>query len=351
MSNWGIGLLISPGPGGRPEAVLLRDAEAHCGKCGWETVERTYESTSLHATTTRVLSSLLDAGAPSLAQTCLQCGDAVGPEHVVRWVIHFGFMSGRGLIQGFGTTDGARRWLLSPHQAMDVQLVPAWENTADRSREEVEALDEPTVARVFGRAFQPKQRVREWVATSVDAHDDTLHYLGPGTYVQLLRPDDANELDAVIASARKTLDQSEPEAGPWHLETLVHDGEPADTYPHAPAAWLSGLDDALEGLTVLSFVGLGRVKPALEHIVSGFPIQLLFEPIDEETLRMRLPDLDGWPDHPTLDLTGIGAEAARTMLTIDDAARVELERLLQSLTRLNHDDTPETDPEPAEPAR
>lgn len=321
---------------------MLRDAEAHCGSCGKETVQRFYEATSLHALTLPRLRALLDQGAPAMQDVCSQCGAEIGPAQVVRWVLHFGYPSGDGLLQGFADADGGRRWLLSPHRAIDVQLVPAWDTDADASMREVDALDDETLRATFGRVLNPKEGARRWLArassavsAAADAAPHQLHRLAPGTWVAygVGAADHADEA-AIVAA----LCQTEPDDGPWVGVTLVDDGVLADAWPHAPSSWLAGLGAATGGHWVRAYAGAGRVAPTLRTIVAGYPVQLPIERLDDEVLRVRLPELGDWPDHPTIDAREVAFEAARSLLAVDDAARIELERLLQALTGIGAED-------------
>lgn len=324
MSNWGIGLITSPGPGGRPDTLVLRDVEAHCPECGLETVQRFYEATSLHALTLGRLAALLDAGGPAMADTCTQCKAAIGSDDVVRWVLHTGFPGGEGLVQGFGTADGERRWLLAPHRHLDVQLVPEWDATEDTSTLELEALDDAAFERAFGRVCNPKEGARRWLRT-LSEDGLRVHRLAPGTWVAAGRGEpDVPAAVAAVEQATRT--------GRWDAIVLVDRGLPADAWPHAPAQWLAGVE--LGDRWVVGLCDRDRVAPALERIIATFPVQMPVRALDDRQLELVLPELGDWPEHPRVDSAAVALEAARTLLAVDDMARVELDRLLAALTGL-----------------
>lgn len=365
MSNWGIGLLFTFGPGGQPEVLLLRDVEAHCPACGKEAIMRYYDAAPFHTLTVRALRAILDRSGAPFAAECTQCEAAVGDEHVVRWVLHFGFPSLRGLIQGFADADGTRRWLLSPHEQIDVQLVPRWHLPGDESRREVEALDEAAVMSTFGRAFNAKEVARRALSTP-DAHGAQPHSLGPALAVAIMpagtpmtdvleranrlpRPehDDGAFGDvgprATVALANETEAQDAEQSGEstrasarpadWIAEPLCLGGVLTDGYAGAAAGWLAGLRlDEPEAVDVWGLADASAVLPAARHIVKLFPVQVGFEERADGVLAMLLDD--GGAQQPEIDARGVAREAARTLLDVADTTRLEIDRLLHALTGL-----------------
>jgi hypothetical protein len=207
---------------------------------------------------------------------------------------------------------------------------------------EVEAVDDEVLRSTFGRVLNPKEGARRWLARAPGAAAPVaadapyqLHRVAPGTWIATgAGTADGADDDAIRAS----LDRTEPDDGPWVGVTLVDDGVLADAWPHAPSSWLAGLGAATDGRWVRAYAGAGRVAPTLRTIVAGYPVQLPIERLDDEVLRVRLPDLGQWPEHPTVDAMAVAEEAARTLLAVDDAARIELERLLQALTGIGGED-------------
>lgn len=318
MSNWGIGLLFTFGPHARPDVLTLRDVEAHCGACGHELVVRYYDARPFHSWTIGAARRALEEARAPFEGTCPQCDAAATAENVVRWVLHFGFPSGRGLVQGFAHVDGTRRWLLSPHESMDVQLVPRWHLPSDQSRVEVDTLTDDAVVKAFARPFNPKAATRDRLGRPAPAETISAERLSQTlALVSAAR----GAADAVVDAALRELGER------WVAAPLSTEGVPVGGFAGAPAEWLpSGLTRDWWGAA-----DAGAVLPALEHIVQGFPVPLAFEE-SGDTITVRLPD--GATPPPTIDARGVAEEAARSMVEVGDAARLELDRLLQALTGL-----------------
>lgn len=314
MSNWGIGLLFSFGKGAQPEILVLRDVEAACGACGHEVLMRYYDALPFHTLTTGALRAMLERAHAPFAGTCTQCDAPATEEHVQRWVVHYGFPSMRGLIQGFADTAGQRRWLLSLEETIDVQLVPRWDTPHHGRREEVNTLTEAAVQDVFGRAFNGKALARTLVADAAGG----LHGLSPTHAVAIhdaplseteLRERFSLAPDAVVA--------------PWCEGHDVITG-----FAGAPDVWLSEIapDTHAWGIAYAD-----QVLPAAEHIVSTFPVEMTFvQTGDEITLQ--------WAESPAaapvLNARDIAMEAARTATHVADITRLEIDRLLLGLTGL-----------------
>lgn len=309
--------------------MSIRDVEGHCGECGHEVIERRYDAHPFHSLTLPRLRRLLDAAPDGFAGTCPQCDAAVSEEHAVRWVLHYGFASGRGLIQGFGEGD-ERRWLLSPHDAFDVQLVPAWDRSVDQSRREVEVLDAAAIRSAFGREFNAKEAARTWLADRVPSDDGAVRAMGPALRVVHV-PTGGRPLPAA--------EVADPDR--WAAAPLVEDGLPVAGYPGAADEWLAGL--TLHG-DAWGLVHLDAIGAFARSIPEGFPIQIAFDEPEPDRLVLRLPDREERGVDPELDARGIAVEAARALLDPGDATRLEIDRLLLALTGMWSNDAPIDDP-------
>ncbi len=343
MSNWGIGLLFSPGPGGRPEVLYLRDVESHCSACGLERVERFYSATSFHALTLRRLEALLESAPDAVSAPCAQCDAPMDGHDAVRWLLHYGFAGGDGLLQGFGTREGGRRWLLSPHARIDVQLVPEWDAAHDASNREVDTLDDETLLALFGRVLNPKESVRRAVAAAPVFSARVPHRierLSEGLAVVLaphgaldeawVRRDLAG-LDAVA----DTDDPADKAGGIWQIEPLAIAGETAHGFPAAPDEWLADVAARHPRLDVFGAARHGAATAGLRAAIDTFTVAVTLEPRDDaaDVLELRAP---GDPDMPPIafPLADICREAARTMAAPADIARLEIDRALAGLTGL-----------------
>lgn len=322
MSNWGIGLLFGFGPGARPEVLAIRDIEAHCPACGRENIVRRYDAHPFHSFTVARLRAALEAGAEGATGICAQCEATFDSSHAVRWVLHYGFPSGRGLIQGFAdAASGERRWLLSPHHAIDVQLVPRWDEEEDRSRVEHEVLTREVVTEVFGRAFNAKEEARHAAATI--SAGSTLR-LGPALAFVAL-PTGATEQDAVAAAGLGGLEVA---------ERIAEGGAARTGFPGAPAEWLAGVP-LREAVSLWGVASRAAVVDAARAIPATFPIEVRFDGADDaEHLALQGPDGAWSGDTPDLDVVGVTQEAARALLDPGDATRLEIDRLLHGLTGL-----------------
>lgn len=331
MSHHGIGLLFTPGPGGRPQVLWIGDVEVWCAACGFAQFARWYGNTSWHALTTARLRHELDALPQRVSGQCEQCEAVYGPSEAARYVLHYGLPGLRGRITGFATREGQRRWMLAPHRRMDVQLVPEWSPDIDRSNLEVDVLDEDAARRAFGRALSAKAVVRDAVR-NWDG-DARILALAPGL-AAVLGEGDVGDLAARvpdhIAGAERV------------VRPLVVDGVPVDGYPGAPGEWLRGLAID-EDLTVVGVADPDPVRPAIERVIATFPIEVTLDAPTPDVVRLIAPD-DTERDAP-LDIhrSDVAAEAAGTLVPPEEAAHLEVERILHALTGLVADEVSATE--------
>lgn len=300
---------------------MIRDVEAACPVCAHPAVQRFYDAVSFHSWTLAACRRALEHGGTGLAADCDQCGARVGEEDIVRWVVHTGFARGAGLVQGFAERKGERRWLLSPHERLDVQLVPRWDSGADASQRELAHLQADDVMRVFGRAFSPKEALRAWLLSTED-EERALTRLAPGlwalaTYGSL--DSDAARADIEAASGGAS----------WVGVDLVRDGEADASAPHTAAGWLRGVEAALQERSVRAFARADDVEETLRAILARFPVQV---PVERDGARLLLGVPGFAPGAVAIDPVAVATEAARSASDPADVARLELDRILWGVT-------------------
>ena len=317
----GIGLLTSPGDGGRTELLLLLDVVWCCPGCGHEQQERYYRATPLHPCTLARLEQRLDHAPAGVQASCEQCDQPMdGADAVERWSLQTGFPGGHGLLQGFADRAGGRSWRLSPHQRLDVQLLPVLEPPEDIASVIVERLSESTCLDVFHRCWNPKSALRQALLHhppapgSCVAIDPT-----PGLRIVIADADDADQALALMASRL-------PDA--WVTETLVAGGEPARGWLNGPAEWLGDLLPSRPRTFVVAAADPAQVAEAAQTIVESFPMRITIEATTPTTCRLIV---EGAPEDAVtiqLDQHDVATEAARTLICPRDATRVELDRAI-----------------------
>lgn len=329
MSHSGIGLMFTHGPGLRPQVLYIRDIEAHCPDCGKEHFVRYYSDTPWHSLTLSMLEKLLHEAADSLTLECDQCGAEVTGNDALRWTVHYGFPGDLGMIQGFARYDGARRWLLSPHRRLDVQQVLVWEPDADQSNAELDALDDATIREVFGRSFNPKEAVREYLL------DGPPRFTEPRLW-QLVEL--ADGLALVAAASADSLEEAlqflelERDWSPVPAP-LVIDGVAQGAYAGAPSGWLRDLGDSvLQAANLYGVADSSRIADVASDVVGRFPLPVKIRHRDGGDLWMRLPNVKDPKVSPHLVPREIAFEAARSMTSPADVTRLEIDRVLYGVT-------------------
>lgn len=383
MSNHGIGLVFTPGPGGRPHVLLLQDVEAHCALCGYAHHERFYVGTPFHALTLARLRQLAGGVSTGLAASCAQCGADVTPAEAVRWQTHFGFPGAVGLVSAYAYDGAVQAWELSPHDRMDVQLIPRGAPIADASTRVFPDVTEAHIVSVFGHTFNGKARVRAWL---LDAKTDRTRplVLAPGLLVLA----DAAPLDRDAVVSRVPWLSNVP----LQIATLVTNGVPVTGYPHAAAEWLTGLADAQLPAYLVCVcvygdppdVDVPGVAAPAERVVGGnweaialptpaavppptgatdddpacvsrvaeagpdngpamrtaravlatFSIQVEVHPLADQDFWLRPPWASDPSHAPTFDVAAIAMEAARTVTPLAWIVHLEIDRLTLYLTGL-----------------
>ncbi len=303
----------------------MRDIEAHCSACGLEGIRRYYSATPFHSLTCRRLESLLTMAPEALDGRCEQCDAPFGPGDAVRWVVHYGFPSGRGLIQGFGAPSVERRWLLSPHDAFDVQLVPCFFPAEDAANVSLDALSVEAVEAAFGRCLNPKEEARRFVADGAAAAGPRQRRLACGLWVATV-PSGSGAIALRVRGEEGHDDEDHV------IVPLCVAGVPLAGFPGAPAEWL---DSAPADVDVFGVAAPSVVETAVRDIVETFPIEMT--PVAEErsSLRLVLPDRDVRRDDPLLSTAEMAYEAARGLVAPGDIARLEIDRVLHALTGLS----------------
>lgn len=313
MSHHGIGVVFTTGELGRPEILILRDIEVYCPVCGKEQLKRFYGQTPLHTLTAPRLEALLRDAPEVFDGRCEQCDEPLDGTHARRWMLHYGFGGLRGLLHGFGDSTGQMRWLAAPERRIDVQLVPTWEPELDNPALQSERLSDAFAIGVFGRPLSAKAVARAQLARPLGPDPAPV---APGLWLVQATTEQG------AASACAALD------GPVSIELLGRDGRWRGGFFGAPEGWLAGV--ACPTTPVFGVASRGGLVDAVRRVVDTWPIPVGVQRIDATTIGLRLPD-DVEADAPTIDELGVGAEAARSMLLPDEAAHLEVERLLHGL--------------------
>ena len=319
MSHHGIGLCFSFGPGDRPEVTLLGDLLAHCPSCGYESGVRKYLPTAFHTLTVRALALQLDGLPGQMEGACPQCEDPLGPASVTACAVHYGFPAGAGVIRGF-SSGGTPEWLLCPHDAFDVQEVPRWDPAADASRVALPRLEELVLLKTFGRTLSAKEYVRRWIRSGGEG------LIRCGADLALVRGNFSSDEEVCAIAADNSV-----VSGPWIVAPIFDGFEAVDGFFGSPSGWLRGIEPGPEPLW--GCAAIGELEPTVRRVVEGFPIQVGIER-EADTLAMIVPGGDPDQPRPLLGLREIAHEAARSMSSPGDIARLEIDRILHGLTGL-----------------
>lgn len=326
----GIGLLMPPGPDGRPHAVYLVDLQARCGACGKEALRRYFLSTPFHSLTLRRLGLLFDAAPGALEGACEQCEQDLGADDVTRWSMQFSPGDGQGLLIGLQTQEDAATWRVAPHDFLDVQGQPVWEWAPDDiSSKAVEMLDEAHFYAAFSRHLNPKSALRQAILSLADrGHPGPAGARYPASGACVLRVSEGLEFWLGDAALRDQAIASHP----WRSSAviLVESGKISDGYPDAPVHWLEDLASYLDAKSVIAFVDEGAADASLRRHFSRFPIDITFAREDE---LLRVIAGDGSDEQAVLEFfpEDIAHEASRTGATPGDMARAEIDRALTLL--------------------
>lgn len=317
----GIDLRLTPGPGGRPDALLLADVQRECPLCGFVEARRIFTSTPLHPLNLRRLALLAPHIGKDYTFDCPQCEEPVRHADTRRAALHYGFPADDAVLTAFpGRSPGDPiLWALQPRRRLDVQMLPRWEVDDNVHDHTTTRPTEAWVREVAGRPLSAKAAVRELLAASEPSAEARAHALAPGLAV-VLAPAECAEGDARAAlAALGGLTSS------WVLRQAAAAGAPVAGGFGAPSGWLADAP-GLEGQSVWLAASPGEVLHALEHILGGLPLGARLVPTATSSVQVELPGPH--TDHPVLDPVRVAEEAAATGLVPGDAARLELDRLL-----------------------
>jgi len=330
----GIGLLMPPGPDGRPTAVYLIDMQAVCGACGKEALRRYFLSTPFHSLTLRKLERLFDAAPDAIEGVCEQCDAELQPEDVERWSLQYAPADGQGLLLALAEREGETAWRAVPHDHLDVQSQPVWSwDRQDISVVALPSLNEVTFTEAFARAMNPKSVLRQAILAFHDrSHQAPLGATFTESGACVVEAAPGLEFWIGSADGQHQAVASRPLRATHAL--LVEDGTIADGYPDAPARWLGDLATFLSEISVVAFVDPSAADASLRRHFHRFPIDLQFEDAGD---ILRVIAGDGADDHAALEFQphAIAKEAARTGAAPGDIARAEIDRALTLLDFTN----------------
>lgn len=326
----GIGLLMPPGPDGRPHAVYLVDMEARCSACGKEALRRYFLSTPFHSLTLRRFNLLFDAAPDAIEGRCEQCEEALQADDVQRWSMQYAPGDGQGLLIGLCVRPEAPSWRVAPHDFLDVQSQPVWDwSPDDISSKAVEVLDEAHFYAAFNRHMNPKSALRQAILSRADrGHPRPAGAEFRTSGACVLQASQGLEFWVGDAALQGQAIASHPRRS--GCVVLVENGLISKGYPDSPVEWLGDLSAYLAGQSVVAFVDEGAADASLRRHFSRFPIDISFERI-EDVLRVIAGD--GSDAQAVLEFfpEDIANEAARTGATPGDMARVEIDRALTLL--------------------
>lgn len=330
----GIGLLMPPGPDGRPTAVYLIDMQAACGACGKEALRRYFLSTPFHSLTVRKLEQLFEIAPDAIEGTCEQCDAELEAEYVRRWSLQYAPADGQGLLLALGEPGAPASWRAVPHDYLDVQSQPVWAwEREDISVVELTALHETTFMAAFDRAMNPKSVLRQAILAFHDrTHQAPLRTTFTESGACVLEAAPGLEFWIGSADHQHQAIASHPLRATHAL--LVEEGNIAHGYPDAPIHWLGDLGAYLNARSVIAFVDPQAADASLRRHFQRFPVDLQFE---DEGDTLRVIAGDGTDEQAVLAFHpfSIAQEAARTGAAPGDIARAEIDRALTLLDFTN----------------
>lgn len=319
----GIGLLCTFGPSGRPQVLVLRDVRRACSLCGHEVAERQMEETSLHALTVARLAQMAAAPCLQAEVACPQCGEPASEADVQATVLRYFLPSGQGLIEGYRQPDKVV-WQVRPGHPADVQLPPRWEpKRGDRRAIDLSELTPTPLSEALRRPLSAKEAFR------IGARHAEPMCLADGLWVVPGVHSGEQAIDAAVAlgALRANL----------VAEPLEQDGAWRGGYPGAPEGFAADLPTSTSG-TWWAVVSVGEVLAAIERILRQLPVPMRLLPEASGAFRLGVVDAPEGDPQPQLEPSDVAREAARSLLVPADAARLELDRVLQVLLLTDGED-------------
>jgi len=339
VSHHGIGILFTPGVGGSPEVMVIRDVEAHCSVCGRVAYQRRYVPVPYHPMNARALRALVDATPAGFEEACEQCGAVVTTDDVSRWMLAYGFPGLRGVICARARRGGEIAWSLEPHTRADVQRVPVWDPAPDQSVVDTWTLDDDVAIASFERVISGKgalrRMLRERAHASLPSDAFEMATLADGLAVIFIPASEG----ATSADAEAWLtNASPPDPGErWTVCPLRIDGVLAKRYPACPAEWLAGFENVAPAWDVFGAASSAPIISAIERVLATFPIQIELRDHGAGSYGLVPPDTHV-DEAPRFDVSSIAEEAARTLIPPEEAAHLEVDRVLHVLAGWWEDD-------------
>lgn len=143
---------FSPGP----DVLYIADVSCVCGLCRHPQLQRFYHATPFHPMLPSTLLALAGELHLKASYECENCGTEVGPEHVERAVLRYGFPDDAGLltihVHDVQTPAPRHFYELRPRRRLDPQVQPTFEPDPEALSE----LDPGDLERAFSRVFNPK---------------------------------------------------------------------------------------------------------------------------------------------------------------------------------------------------
>jgi hypothetical protein len=337
---------FAPGEHGEPEVMYVADVRCACGLCGHVQMQRFYHSTPFHPLRVEGVTELALEVHEKADYECENCGEDVGPEHVVQAALTYGFPDAAGTIRAFvndpGTDDATVEYELTANRRLDPQELPGWTPDSDRGAV-YPRLNESIIEREFDRVFNPKLL---WIELFEDWEEDpeggAFACAAPGYWLVIDETEQAaSELaDEIEDQAfRKAYDDGDlmviglVDAAPRNLAT--------HSYPEEiPGRWQTWLpeqvQERLEGGNVWAeaYVSRRRLIEVMEH---AFEVARLSYELDQTEVDMFFSEITT----PGEEVYGRGVSvssvlrrAVYTGITPGEAGRLTAEEIAGMLLRV-----------------
>jgi hypothetical protein len=331
------------GPRGRPEVMYMTDLECRCGLCGHLQLQRFYHATDFHSLTLQGLEALFDEAYEKASYVCENCGTDVGPDHVLRTALTYGFADDAGLIRLYDDfEDDVRRYQLVPRRRLDPQDIPHFVPDPLRGIE-VDVLDDETLDQHLGRPFSLKQAWTELI-------EDWLSDPEGGAYARF-----CEALWVVVEATEELAGELIDEVDDALFQQYQNDGDlivvaigesvPHDLATHKHPEHMAGrwqtwmprhIGRAIVEHNLWADAHLSR-KAALETVARAFDTARLRYEVDKtsaDTFFSQITTPTGAVYGRGLSLSSVLRRAVYTGLTPGEAARLTAEEIIGVLLKV-----------------
>lgn len=310
---------FSPDRFGRPEVMYVVDLRLVCGLCKHPQLQRFYHALPFHTLTLRALEDLLDSAAQKGGYVCENCGEQVGPEHVVAAALTYGFPDESGVLVGLKVAS-ARGWRFEPRRRLDPQRLPAFETDG------LVALEDTVLEAEFGRVFSAKTALLELVEGDepgwMRVAADMAWMMCPEDELEAWLDEIEDELDPEDALF-VALEDSRPDGIGTHQENEKLTGNFRKWLPTSPPEFLLG-----------AFVDSRRAIDVFERVLEVARLSSKKEMVDEFPVWKKITTPGGVEFPHEIRLESILKRAVFTGITPGESARLTGEELAGILLRV-----------------